>query len=183
MKFSINPFTKRLDAFEQDQPGSSDIETLTGNSGGLIHPNATANISILGGVGVNVVGDPLTHTLTITDDDLVQGNITTSDDTPTTCISFPMGAIPGTYILSGRLAAFNATDVAGAGYWFSGAYRTTGAAGTEINTQIGNEFEEAAMATADWDLLCTGNNIIVQVTGILAKDIDWAAEFEYHFVG
>lgn len=44
---------------------SGDIETLTGNSGGAVGPDTSHNISIVGGSGVTVTGDPGTNTLTI----------------------------------------------------------------------------------------------------------------------
>jgi hypothetical protein len=117
----------------------------------------------------------------------VSGNVTTVDDTPTTIITFPLGAVPRTYTITGAITAFDVTDTAGAGYSFSGAYRTTGVAGTEINTQTGDIFEEAAMAAAGFDLLVVGNNLIVQVTGIGVglggKTINWFAEFRFDLVG
>lgn len=45
---------------------SADLNTLTGDSGGAISPDGSANINILGGDTVKVVGDPGTNTLTIT---------------------------------------------------------------------------------------------------------------------
>lgn len=66
MQFCINPFTHRLDAFEQDLPGGGDVEFLTGNVGGAVSPNAGHNISLLGAGAVTVTGTPLTNTLTFT---------------------------------------------------------------------------------------------------------------------
>lgn len=43
----------------------SPVETLTGNSGGAVPPTAN-NINILGGTGINIVGNPGTSTLTVT---------------------------------------------------------------------------------------------------------------------
>jgi len=41
-------------------------ETLTGNSGGAISPDSSFNINILGdGITTNIVGNPATHTLTV----------------------------------------------------------------------------------------------------------------------
>jgi len=166
-------------------PGSiaGDVEFLTGDVGGPVGVDALLNINIVGGTGIDVVGNPATNTLTISDDDLVQGDVTTNNAAPTTCISFPMGATAGTYIVDGRLAAINTTDVAGGGYFFSGAFRTTGAAGVVISLDFGAEYEEAAMEPADFDLTVAGNNIILQVTGIALKQIKWSGEFEYQFVG
>lgn len=42
-----------------------DIETLTGDSGGAVGPDGLFNINILGGTGINIVGNPGTNTLTV----------------------------------------------------------------------------------------------------------------------
>ena len=41
------------------------IETLTGDSGGAVGPDGSNNVNILSGVGISVVGNPGTNTLTI----------------------------------------------------------------------------------------------------------------------
>ena len=64
MKFIINPFTRKLDAYEQDTTGT-DVETLTGDSGGAVAPDGAANIDILGGPGIDVVGIPGSNKLTV----------------------------------------------------------------------------------------------------------------------
>src|SRR5579863_7638021 len=48
--------------------GGSVTETLTGNSGGPVSPDAAFNINILGNnmSGINIVGNPATNTLTVT---------------------------------------------------------------------------------------------------------------------
>jgi len=45
--------------------GLPTVDTLTGDSGGAVGPDINNNINIVGGVGVAVVGVPLTNTLTI----------------------------------------------------------------------------------------------------------------------
>lgn len=45
--------------------GATAIETITGNSGGAVSPDAGFNINLLGAGSVTVTGSPGTHTLTI----------------------------------------------------------------------------------------------------------------------
>ena len=167
----------------EDTSPLANIETLTGNVGGAVGPDAAHNVNILGGVGIDVVGNPATNTLTISDDDLVQGNVTTLNAIPATCINFPLGVVPGVYILDGRLAAHDTTDVAGAGYFFTAAFRTTGAIALLIAVRYQDDFEELAMEPSDFNLIALGNSAILQVFGINAKTINWSGEFEYQFVG
>lgn len=45
---------------------SGNLETLTGNSGGVVSPDGSSNINVVGdGTTITVVGNPATHTLTI----------------------------------------------------------------------------------------------------------------------
>lgn len=64
MRYIINPFTRRLDAFSTSS--SIPAETLTGDSGGAVGPDGVGNISILGGAGITIAGNPGTNTLTVT---------------------------------------------------------------------------------------------------------------------
>lgn len=45
--------------------GGNDIRTITGDSGGPVAGDASFNVDLLGGAGVNVIGSPGTNTLTI----------------------------------------------------------------------------------------------------------------------
>ena len=42
-----------------------DIERLTVNVGGAVGPDGAFNLNILGGIGINIVGNPATNTLTV----------------------------------------------------------------------------------------------------------------------
>ena len=46
--------------------GGIDIVSLTGNSGGAVHPDSMGNIDVIGSAGITVTGDNATHTLTVT---------------------------------------------------------------------------------------------------------------------
>jgi hypothetical protein len=41
------------------------LTSLTGNSGGGVHPDGALNINVIGGTGINIVGTPGTNTLTV----------------------------------------------------------------------------------------------------------------------
>jgi hypothetical protein len=48
-------------------PGSGNVRTLTGNSGGPVPPDGIGNIDVIGSGGITVTGNPGTNTLTIND--------------------------------------------------------------------------------------------------------------------
>lgn len=56
----------QVGTFSDNSPGSVDIVTITGNSGGAVPPDGAGNINLLGSGSVNVAGDIGTNTLTIT---------------------------------------------------------------------------------------------------------------------
>lgn len=140
--------------------------------GGATTANNLNGIQTDGSSGGNILTIQLTNRAT--------GAISTSDATPTNAITFSLGGTPSVFVFEGLIAAFDTTDTAGAGYFFTAAARTTGAAAILISApQFDTEFEEAAMATADVNFTVSGNNVNVVVTGIVGKTIDWLAQFTY----
>lgn len=121
-------------------------------------------------------------TMTIQLTNRATGTVTTANNTPTTILTFPLGATPGVYMFEGNIVAFDVTDTAGGAYSFVSGFRTTGAAGTEISTEFKDVFEEAAMAAADFSIAASANNFVLTVTGITAKTIDWNAYLTFRFV-
>jgi hypothetical protein len=107
------------------------------------------------------------------------GAVTTTDATPTTLISFATAASAAVYNVQVRIAAFDATDVAGAAYHIDAGARTTGAAVTIFPDPDFVDNEEAAMVTSDINILASGNNIIIQVTGIAGKTIRWSGSLTF----
>lgn len=67
MRFVVNPFTDLLDCASLVGSGGPPIETITGNTGGAVSPNASFNLNFIGDntTGITVVGSPGTNTLTI----------------------------------------------------------------------------------------------------------------------
>lgn len=107
----------------------------------------------------------------------------TPDATPLTILTFALGATPGIFYIRGDIVAFDVTDSAGAAYDFTIGARTDGATATIIATSTKDIFEEAAMAAADFSISASANNIVIQVTGILGKNIDWNCVITYRFIG
>ncbi len=124
--------------------------------------------------GGNIIYVELTNRIT--------GTVTTTDATPTTLVSLPMGTISGVYLVQGDITAYDVTDSEGAAYTFIGAAKTDGATGTEISVEAKDVFEEVAMAAADFTLGVTGNDAFISVQGIIGKTINWSCLFTYRFV-
>ncbi len=132
--------------------------------------------------GIQTDGSSGSNTLTIELTNRIQGTVTTADATPTTLTSFSLGATPGVYTFDIQISGFDTTDTAGCGYFISGSVRTTGAAAVLVGTPDKIVNEEAATVACDANLVVSGNNAVVQVTGIVGKSIDWRSLSIYIFV-
>lgn len=166
---------------------SGGITQVTTDDSNVVTPTG-GNINILtddtnvdNDDGIQSEGSGSTVTIKLTNRN--KGTATTTDATPTSLMTVDLGATPGVYIAEGNLVAFNTTDTSGSGYTFIGAVRTDGATATELGIENKDIFEEASMAAADFSVGVSGNNLVVTVTGIAAKTIDWSGIFTYRFVG
>ena len=111
----------------------------------------------------------------------IRGTVSTTNATPTIISSFPCGAIPGVYNFDIQVGGFNLTDVAGCGYFISGSVRTDGTTAILVGTPDKIVNEEFVTKSCDANLIVSGNNAIIQITGILAKNINWNCLSQYIF--
>lgn len=123
--------------------------------------------------GIRTDGDSGGDVLTIQLTNRLNGALVTTDATPVNIITFNLSLVPTVYCFQGTIVAFNSTDVAGAAYTFISGIRTDGVTAVEISTEFKDVFEEAAMTTADFNVIVTGNSMTVQVVGIATKNIAW----------
>lgn len=183
------------DISETGGPSPPDVPTQINTQDGNAVP--LANILIVNGFdseenndnGIitkgGVVGTGIQNEVDVVLTNRVVGAITTLDATPVDMITFDLatGGATGVYIFTGDVTAYNINDNAGASYTFEAAARTSAGVGTEIAVEIKNSFEELAMAPATFSISVSGNNLLVSVTGIAAKAINWNSFFTYRFVG
>ena len=187
MPFRFNPFTRKLDIVDISSIPPGTVVTLTGDSGGAIPPDGSGNINVFGSDttsnndnGLTSVGAGNTITYQLTNRQT--GTVATTDATVTTILTVPMGVTPGTFYVFGNVQAFNSSTPASAAYSFSGGYRTSGAAATQLGTEFHDTFQDAVLTTTDIFLTTSGNNILVQVQGVVALNINWNAILEYRQV-
>lgn len=98
-------------------------------------------------------------------------------------ITFNLGATPGTFALEGRVAGFEATTPAGAAFQVFATVRTNGTTATLVGIPDIVSNTEAAVNTSLADVIVSGNNAIIQVTGVALLTIDWSADLDYTFRG
>lgn len=154
-----------IDAFDSSENNDNGITVKGGAAAG--DPPGTGN--------ANEVSIYLTNRVTAT--------VTTTDASPTTLLTFPLGAFAGTIIAWGDITTYSPTLLSGSSYTFEGAALTNGAAGTEIGVENKNTFEPPVLAAADFEISVVGNNAVITVTGLAGETINWSALFNFRFVG
>lgn len=112
----------------------------------------------------------------------VQGTTSTVGAATSTLITFTPTVI-GTYAFEIRIAGYNTTSSLGTGASLFGAIRFDGVNSTvcDLFDEINND--EGAMSATDLAVIASGANMLLQVTGYGAENINWAAVGLYTFVG
>jgi hypothetical protein len=129
--------------------------------------------------GIQTDGSSGSNTLTIQLTNRATGSNTTAGAVTSAVITLALGAVPGVYTFDIAVAGFNAVTPAGCGFTIVGSVRTTGAAAVLITNQAVDHFEEPALVTATAVLAVSGNNALVNVTGVAGLNIDWQATLTY----
>ena len=128
--------------------------------------------------GIQTDGSSGSNTLTIQLTNRINGAVTTTNATPTSIATFALGATPGVFVFDIQIACFNVTDVNGDGYFISGSARTDGATAILCGTPDKIVNEEVA-DNADANMVVSGNNVIIQATGIAGKTHRWRTVATY----
>lgn len=174
-------------------PPFTDVETITGNSGGPVGPTPGGNIDFVFSLntstsvsnntaGATIVGTPASNRLDAYLTNRIQGAVTTSDDTPTPIYTFDLGATPGVYLFRTRVIAFNQTTSEVASYASYRTVKTDGTSGTLLGASTAFIQEEGTMTGASVINSVIGNDASIEVEGLSTDVISWYALTEYVFV-
>ncbi len=129
-----------------------------------------------------VIGTGTANEVDITITNRATGQVTTTDATLTTIISFPLGGANTVYSATGTVTAISTATGDGASYDFSTAVKTNGVTATEIGSEYPTEFSDASIITSDIFVNVSGNNMLLQVQGVVATTIHWDAYFTFRQV-
>lgn len=128
--------------------------------------------------GIQTDGSSGSNTLTIQLTNRITGSLTTTDATPTAIATFSLGATPGVFTFDIQIACFNTTAINGDGYFISGSARTDGVTATLCGTPD-KIINEEVVDTADANMVVSGNNVVIQATGIAANTHHWRTVATY----
>lgn len=143
-----------------------------------------ANIlNVLGGPGVQTSADPnLSNNLFVNLQNSFVDQAQTIGAVTADITTFPLTAA-GTYTIESRLAAWESTGPNGAGFAINGVVRSNGVTATLIGDSDGFFHSDTALNDADVNIVVSGNNAIVRVTGVAGLTINWGAFTVYVFRG
>lgn len=158
---------------------AANIETVTGNTGGPVGPDVAFNLNLVGTDGILVKGNAGTNTLTISE---TTGFVSTVGVASADVLTIPLGAVQGTYIFDIRLAMTEPATGLGGAYTIQGGIRTNGALATLMAPIDFQQYEDAALVTADFDLIANLNTGVVTVTGVAGRTLNWKCAAVWTFV-
>ena len=132
--------------------------------------------------GVRTDGSSGSNTLTVQLTNRLQGSGSTVGAVTADIVTFTPTVV-GTYCLEFRTSAYNTTSTLGAGYNVFGAIRFDGVNCNVCGSADTIDNEEGAMTACDIDIVVSGANAILRVTGYAAQTINWGAVGLYTFRG
>jgi hypothetical protein len=93
-----------------------------------------------------------------------------------------LGTTPGVMVLTAQVCAFEPTTPAGAVYEVIAGIRTTGSATTVVGTTDFTVVEDAVLSANDIDIILSGNDVILRVTGSAGLTQNWRCSATYTYV-
>jgi len=147
----------------------ANIENVVGSFSGIDNANGIATQANPDG------GNNLLVLLT----NRVRGSQSSVNGATINLIVVPLGAVPAVYRFQVDIVGRDTTSGDGAGYTFFGTIRTDGVTATGIATPFIDEDEDASLVATDVGLGTSGNNGVLQITGIAGRTIAYVAVGTY----
>ena len=147
-------------------------DDITGDNDNGI--TAVAGAGQTGGDGNPLASNELQIQLT----NRLQGTGSVAAATTSDIITFDLGASAAVYRFEIKVTGRCTVGAAagdGVGYTLFSSFKTDGASATVIDNQFKDADEDTALEGADMNMVVSGNNVILQATGIADHTISYAA--------
>lgn len=132
--------------------------------------------------GIRTDGSSGSNTLTIQLTNRLFGTASVTGAITGNVITFALSASAAVYRFSIIVTGRDTTSGDGVGYTINGSARTNGAAATIISTADIDADEDASLSAALMSFVASGNNVIVQPTGVAGRTITYKAVGTYEVV-
>lgn len=130
--------------------------------------------------GIQTDGGSGSDTVTVQLTNRISGGGSTTDGSTFDAVTFTLPASEGVYVFEILVAAYDQTTPSGGGWSLFGAVFTDGVTATLCDTVDKVVNAQVALNDADATLSTSGNDVIVQVTGVVGLDITWSAYGTYN---
>jgi len=158
--------------------GANTLQVFPASGDNLGFGVNTATTQIPGRSSRYTAYDTTNWVISPVDDPIQRGVVRTTNATATTIITYAGLSVNDRAVqLTVRVTGLKDNFTEAAGYYFTGTFRRTGGTITQVGSTLMIAQNED---TASWDatLTISGTNILVQVTGVAATNIDWQAVLE-----
>ncbi len=130
--------------------------------------------------GIEAIANPnLSNNLEILLTNRLTGTATSTNASVESLVTFALGASVATYRVSFDVAGRDTVSGDGVGYTLWGTVKTNGAAASIISSPFIDNDEDASLLGADITLIASGNNVILTVTGVAGRTINYKAVGQY----
>lgn len=163
--------------------GPGTTSSFTTDNASVAHPSGgninifTSFTSIDRDAGIETMASG--STVTILETNRIVDMVTTVGSTTGSMLNFTLEASPSTYFFTCNIAGKCTADGTGLGWFLICPVRTDGSSATVIGNPIINGNLDSDLAAASIALIASGNNIILQVTGVTAKTINFKTVSTY----
>lgn len=130
--------------------------------------------------GVTTEGSGSTLTVLLTN--RLQSTVTTLGATTANIITLDLGATDAVYRFSFEVVGRDESNGDAIGYTVKATFKTDGATASRIDSVYQDKDDDSALAAASIDMVASGNNAVLQVTGIAGKNISHGVVGYYNFV-
>ena len=129
--------------------------------------------------GIQTDGSSGSNTLTVELTNRLTGSGTSTNASVVNLITFALAATAASYRFNFGVVGRDTTSGDSVGYNVEGTIKTNGVTASLVETPYIDNDEDASLITANIDLIVSGNNAIVQVTGVVAKTISYKSVGTY----
>lgn len=126
-----------------------------------------------------VVGTGTSNEVDVVLTNRLQGTGSSVNAATANLITFGLGASDAVYRFTFDVTGRDTATGDGVGYTVLGSARTDGATATIIASPFTDNDEDASLLLATIDLVASGNNVILQVTGVAGQTISYSAVGTY----
>ncbi len=123
--------------------------------------------------GIRTDGSSGSNTLTVQLTNRLTGTGTSTNASVVNLVTFALAATASSYRFNFDVVGRDTTTGDTVGYSVDGTAKTNGATASLVATPFIDNDEDSSLITANIDLVVSGNNVILQVTGVTATTISY----------